>query len=83
MLRSLKNGVLYNGSTQDMERRLITHNKGLVTYSTKTTPWEMVLFEQFETRAEAIQRENGIKLAQEETGLNNTLNQRINALSVY
>ena len=61
VLRSLKNGILYKGSTQDIEKRLIIHNQGLVNYSSKHTPWELVLFEQFETRGEAIKREKWYK----------------------
>jgi len=60
-LRSLKNGILYKGSTQDIEKRLIIHNQGLVNYSSKHTPWELVLFEQFETRGEAMKREKWYK----------------------
>ncbi|NBV69069.1 MAG: GIY-YIG nuclease family protein [Flavobacteriia bacterium] len=61
VLRSLKNGILYKGSTQDIEKRLIIHNQGLVNYSSKHTPWELVLFEQFETRGEAMKREKWYK----------------------
>ena len=59
VLRSLKNGILYKGSTQNIENRLAIHNQGLVNYSSKHMPWEMILFEQFETRSEAMKR--GIK----------------------
>ena len=61
VLRSLKNGILYKGSTQDIEKRLIIHNQGLVNYSSKHRPWELVLFEQFETRGEAMKREKWYK----------------------
>jgi putative endonuclease len=47
VLRSLKNGILYKGSTQDLEKRIATHNKGLVQYSSRHVPWELVLFEEF------------------------------------
>lgn len=61
VLRSLKNGILYKGSTQDIENRLAIHNQGLVNYSSKHMPWELVLFEQFETRSEAMKREKWYK----------------------
>ena len=61
VLRSLKNGILYKGSTQDIENRLAIHNLGLVNYSSKHIPWEMILFEKFETRSEAMKREKWYK----------------------
>ena len=61
VLRSLKNGILYKGSTQDIENRLNVHNQGLVNYSSKHIPWELVLSEEFPTRAEAMKREKWYK----------------------
>ncbi len=61
VLRSLKNGILYKGSTQDIEKRINTHNSGKVKFSSKYMPWELVLVEEFQTRAEAINREKWYK----------------------
>ncbi len=61
VLRSLKNGILYKGSIQDIENRLKIHNQGLVNHTSKHMPWELVLFEQFETRSEAMKREKWYK----------------------
>ena len=61
VLRSLKNGILYKGSTQDIEKRINTHNSGKVKFSSKHMPSELVLFEEFQTRAEAINREKWYK----------------------
>ena len=61
VLKSVKNGILYKGSTQDIEKRIEYHNKGLVQYSSKHIPWELVLFEEFKTRSEAMQREKWYK----------------------
>jgi len=61
VLRSLKNGILYKGSTESIEKRLLSHNSGLVNFTSKHLPWEMVLFEEFETRTEAIKREKWYK----------------------
>jgi putative endonuclease len=57
VLRSLKNGILYKGSNENMEQRLQSHNSGLVNFTSKQMPWVMVLFEEFETRSEAMKRE--------------------------
>jgi putative endonuclease len=61
VLRSLKNGILYKGSTQDIEKRINTHNSGKVKFSSKYMPWELVLVEEFQTRSEAINREKWYK----------------------
>jgi putative endonuclease len=61
VLRSLKNGILYKGSTDDMHKRVETHNAGKVKYSSKHQPWELLLFEEFETRSEAMNREKWYK----------------------
>ena len=61
VLRSLQNGVLYKGQTDDLKSRLLIHNSGLVSYSKRYLPWELVYFEEFETRAEAMAREKFFK----------------------
>jgi putative endonuclease len=61
VLRSLKNGILYKGSTQDIEKRINTHNSGKVKFSSKYMTWELVLFEEVQTRADAINREKWYK----------------------
>lgn len=52
---------MYKGSTQDIENRLTIHNNGLVNYSSKHMPWELMLFEEFKTRSEAMKREKWYK----------------------
>jgi putative endonuclease len=61
VLRSLKNGILYKGSTENIEKRLKSHNSGMVNFTSKHLPWELVLVEEFETRSEAIRREKWYK----------------------
>lgn len=61
VLRSLKNGVLYKGQTQDLESRIVMHNSGLVRYTKKYMPWELVYYETFKTRAESMAREQYFK----------------------
>ncbi len=57
VIRSLKNGNLYKGSTEDIEKWLNQHNLGKVSSAKGHRPWVMVHFEKFETRAEAVARE--------------------------
>ena len=56
VLRSLKNGILYKGSTENLENRINYHNQGKVTFTAKHTPWELVISEVFSSRAEALKR---------------------------
>jgi putative endonuclease len=51
----------YIGSSDNLERRLILHNEGN-TISTKAyTPWELVYFETFHIKTEALKREKKLK----------------------
>ncbi len=61
VLRSLTKGILYKGFTQEIEKRLLVHNQGLVKYSSKQVPWELVLTEEFLNRSEAAKREKWYK----------------------
>ena len=61
VLRSTKNGILYKGSTQNLEKRLQTHNSGKVKFTSKNIPWELVISEEFSTRSEAVKREKWYK----------------------
>jgi putative endonuclease len=61
VIRSLKNGILYKGSTDNVEKRIATHNAGKVKYSSKLLPWKVVLYEEFNSRTEAMKREKWYK----------------------
>jgi putative endonuclease len=61
ILRSEVNGVLYKGSTEDLEARLTQHNSGMVNYTSKYMPWKLIHFEAFDTRSEAMARERFFK----------------------
>ena len=76
VLRSLKNGVLYKGQTQDLESRLTVHNSGMVSYTKKHMPWELVYYESFETRSEAMAREKFFKTGKGRDWLMNKINSK-------
>ena len=57
VLRSIKNGRFYYGSTNNLERRLKEHNSGESKYTRHTRPFELVYFEEFEILKEARKRE--------------------------
>jgi putative endonuclease len=62
VLYSQKYDKIYIGQTEDIERRLIEHNNGLLsTYTKRYQPWEVIYAEEFETRSEAMRREKQLK----------------------
>ncbi len=51
----------YVGYTHDLGLRLERHNTGWSKSTKSGIPWELVYNEKFETKSEAIKRENEIK----------------------
>lgn len=55
-------GTLYCGWTNDLDKRLAAHNAGTAAKYTRTRrPVELVYYEEFETKQEAMSREYHIK----------------------
>lgn len=55
-------GSLYTGWTNDLEKRVKTHNSGRGgKYTRARLPVELVYFENFDTKEEAMKREAAIK----------------------
>jgi putative endonuclease len=62
ILKSKKDNNLYIGSTNDLERRIDEHNKGLV-FSTKSrSPLELIYYEAYKSESDARQREKNLKV---------------------
>ena len=61
ILKSLKNGDIYIGSTNDFSKRLEMHNKGRVKSTKGYRPWKLLEYQEFNTRSEAFQREMLLK----------------------
>ena len=74
VLLSLKNGTLYKGSTDNIEKRIATHNAGKVKYSSKHLPWEVVIYEEFNSRTDAVKREKWYKTGVGREWINKQLN---------
>ncbi len=62
IIQSKKDFSFYIGQTSDLDSRLNKHNEGLSKYTSSKIPWKLVYFEMYSTRAEAIKREQEIKL---------------------
>jgi putative endonuclease len=73
VLLSQKNGTLYKGSTDNIQKRIETHNAGKVKYSSKHLPWKLVISEEFVSRAEAMKREKWYKTGVGRDWINNQL----------
>jgi len=61
ILRSIKDGRLYIGQTNNIEARLLRHNGGKVSATKNRRPLILIYKENYASRAEAIQREKYLK----------------------
>ena len=61
ILQSLKDHSFYIGYTSNLDNRVQEHNEGFTRYTSKKRPWELVYFETFDSKAEAIKREKFLK----------------------
>jgi len=57
VLRSLKDGIHYYGSTANLQNRLKNHNTGKSKFTKGHRPWEIIYFEEFNSRSDAVKRE--------------------------
>ncbi|MBQ7895991.1 MAG: GIY-YIG nuclease family protein [Oscillospiraceae bacterium] len=63
--------TLYSGWTNDLEKRLKAHNAGKGgKYTRSRLPVELVYFEEFESKSQAMQREYQFKQLSREQKLN-------------
>ena len=57
-----KDGTLYTGCTNDIEKRIKAHNEGKgAKYTKSRRPVKLVYYEEFQTKEEAMKREYAIK----------------------
>ena len=61
VLESEKDGRLYKGQTNDIEKRVKEHNFGKTKSTKGYSPWKLVYFEKYKTREEAVLREKYFK----------------------
>lgn len=62
VLKSEKDGMLYTGSTNDLKRRFMEHNNGLVNSTKLRKPFELVYYEAYKSEKDARNREQNLKL---------------------
>ena len=61
ILKSEKDNSFYIGQTNDLDKRLNSHNQGLSRYTSRKLPWVLVYSEEYKTRKEALGRERFLK----------------------
>ena len=61
VLRSLKDGKLYNGYTNNLKRRFLEHNNGLVESTKNRTPFKLIYYEAYCNQQDATSREKYFK----------------------
>jgi putative endonuclease len=61
ILKSKKDNRYYIGSTPDVLARLNFHNAGLQGSKKRRIPFELVLFEEYDSKEKALKREKQIK----------------------
>jgi putative endonuclease len=61
VLKSLKNGSLYTGYTNDLKLRIKEHNDGLSGYTKKYRPYKLIYYEACLNQGDAKARETQLK----------------------
>jgi len=73
ILKSEKDGKLYTGSTKDLRKRLMQHNKGLSTYTKGRGPFKIIYYEACLLEDKARSRELFLKSGMGKRYLKNRL----------
>jgi len=74
ILQSKIDASFYIGQTENLEKRLLNHNEGLSKYTSRKKPWVVVYFEEYNTRTEAIKREQFLKKQRNKDFYNRLIN---------
>jgi putative endonuclease len=61
IIYSVKLDCYYIGYTTDLDKRLVEHNSGISTITSKASDWKLLYTERFETKKFAHKRELEIK----------------------
>ena len=77
VLRSLGNGRLYTGSTNDLARRLTEHDRGKTRSTRHTGPYELVYHEVCADRLEARRREPYLKSGKGRQFVNDLMDKQV------
>lgn len=73
VLLSLKDDKFYIGSTSDLRKRLLNHKNGLVEATKNRLPVELIFYEAYIDKYDAIRREDYLKTTKGKRTLRNML----------
>jgi putative endonuclease len=73
VIKSVNEDYFYKGHCENLDLRIKQHNLGMTKSIVPFLPFELVYFEEFETRDEAIKREKYFKTAAGRKYLKNKL----------
>ena len=77
VLLSLKDHKFYIGSTNDLKRRIVEHQKGKNTSTAKRLPVELIYFEGHCSKEDALRREKYFKTTKGKTTLRQMLRESL------
>ena len=61
IIKSESDGSFYVGQSKNVQERILRHNNGHSKSTKGKIPWQLVYYESYKTRAEAVRRELAIK----------------------
>lgn len=62
ILKSKVNNSIYIGLTDDLKNRFRLHNSGKVESTKNFIPWELIYYEAYKSKEDAVKRERALKL---------------------
>jgi putative endonuclease len=77
VLRSLKDGKCYIGSTSDLRRRFAEHQRGEVSSTAPRRPFELIFYEAFLHHEECLDRERYFKTTKGKIALRRMLSKTL------
>lgn len=73
VLKSQKDGKLYIGFTSDLRKRFNQHNRGYVTATRPRVPFDLIFYEAYLNKYDALRREKYLKTDKGKTTLRSML----------
>jgi len=73
VLRSLKDNKFYTGFTADLRTRLTEHQEGKTTSTKSRVPFQLIFYEAYRNKYDALRREKYLKTSKGETTLRQML----------
>jgi len=73
VLRSLRDDGLYTGYSSDLKKRFREHQEGIVTSTKSRGPFELIFYEAYRNKYDAIRREKYLKTSKGKNTLRHML----------